>query len=231
MKFDQYFLYARVLPAILTAIPLILFHHFYINLEFSGFLYKIWTFRVVTELTMPLVFIITLAFINRVISKMLIEDKRYSSETKMPTTENLLFKSTPYEESYLNQIHQKIVKDFNIKLISKKNESQNETDSRKIIVQAVSHIKEKVKGGRLLLQHNMEYGFFRNLVGGSIIAIVVSIFSAIFFHFIYANILGFWLSIIEILIFGSVLIFYGKILDMLGQLYAKRLIQEYMTDK
>lgn len=228
MKFDQYFLYARILPAIITAIPLILFHHFYINSELSGFLNKVWTFRIAAEITMPLVFIITLAFINRIISKMIIEEKRYASETKMPTTEILLFKCTPFGQDYLTQIHKKITKDFKINLLSKNDERHDETDARKRIVQGVSRIREKVKGGRLLLQHNMEYGFFRNLVGGSIVALFVSLLSVGFFCFFYPSSLAFWLSIIEFVIYGSIVTFHGKILDMLGHLYAKRLIQEYM---
>ncbi len=88
-----------------------------------------------------------------------------------------------------------------------------------------------MKGGRLLLQHNMEYGFFRNLVGGSVVAFLFSFFSAIFFYFIYPSPMALKLSILSIGIYGAVLIFYKRILDWFGYQYAKRLIQEFIDLK
>lgn len=228
MKFDQYTLYARILPAVLTVIPLILFHHFYINTELAGFLYTIWSLHLVAEISMPMVLILTFAFINRLISKMVIEDKHYRAEREMPTTNILLFKNEFYSRQYKNKVHAKIFHDFRIKLLSLPEEEKREEEARGKIVEAVSLIRERVKGGRLLVQYNMEYGFFRNLVGGSIIAFLFSIFSATFFYFIYPSPLALKLSIISIGIYGAVLIFHKRILDWFGYQYAKSLIQEFI---
>ena len=229
MKFDQYYLYARIFPALLTAIPLILFHHFYINNDLSGFLHTVWSVHWIAEITMPLVFILFLVFVSRSISKMIIENKRYGGETKMPTTNFLLFENDFYSNEYKSKIQKRISDDFGIKLLSRNEESGNMPEARKRIVEAVSHIRERVKGGRLLLQHNMEYGFFRNLVGGSCLAFICSIFCTFFFYFFYPSPVAFSLSLIGTVIYGSILLLHGKILDWFGGMYAKRLFQEYMV--
>ncbi len=231
MKFDQYYLYARIFPALLTAIPLILFHHFYINKDLSGFLHTVSSIHWIAEITMPLVFIFFLAFVSRLISKMIIENNHYSSEAKMPAINILLYENDFYSSQYKNKIHEKIFGDFSIKLLLPNEEKADETEARKRIVEAVSRIREKVKGGRLLLQHNMEYGFFRNLAGGSYIAAFCSILCVIFFYFFYPSPLAFRLSLIGSIVYISLLVFHTKILDWLGYQYAKRLFQEYMPIK
>lgn len=229
MKFDQYYLYARISPALLTAIPLILFNHFYINTELSGFLHTVSSAHWVAEISMPLAFILFLVFISRSISKMIIENNLYDGETKMPTTNILLYENDFYSTEYKNKIHKKIFDNFDIKLLSLTEEITDEVDARRRIVEAVSHIREKVKGGRLLLQHNIEYGFFRNLIGGSVIAFIFCIFSTFFFYFIYRSSLAMVLSAIGLAIYGLMLLFNKKILNRLGYLYAKRLVQEFMV--
>jgi len=47
--------------------------------------------------------------------------------------------------------------------------------ARKKIVEAVSIMREKVMDGHLLLQHNIEYGLWRNLIEGSTFALLISI--------------------------------------------------------
>jgi len=47
--------------------------------------------------------------------------------------------------------------------------------ARNLIVHAVSQIKNKLRDNAILFQHNIEYGFIRNLIGGSLIAIIFSI--------------------------------------------------------
>lgn len=229
MKFDQYYLYTRIFPALLTAIPLVLFNHFYINSELSGFLHTVSSIHLIAEITMPLVFILFLVFINRSISKIVIENKRYGGETRMPTTNILLFADNFYSTAYKNKIHEKILDNFGIKLLSYNEEEANEVEARKKIVEATTHIREKVKGGRLLLQHNMEYGFFRNLLGGSFIASICSIFCVIFFYFFYPSSLAFTLSLIGTTIYVGLMLLHTRIMDWLGYQYAKRLFQEFMS--
>lgn len=230
MKFDRYYLFARIFPALLTAVPLILFNHFYINSELSGFLHTVSSFQWIAEVSMPLVFISFLVFISRSISKMIIENKRYGGETRMPTTNILLYGNDLYSMEYKNKIHKKIYNDFDIKLLSQHEERTDEAEARKRIVEAVSHIREKVKGGRLLLQHNIEYGFFRNLVGGAVVGAIFSLFCTIFFYFFYQSPLAFVLSLLGTIIYTGLVISHTWIMDWLGYLYAKRLIQEYMVD-
>ena len=59
--------------------------------------------------------------------------------------------------------------------MDEESETLNELTCRKQVVTAVSQIRNSLRENKLLLQHNIEYGFFRNFLGGSLIAIVFSI--------------------------------------------------------
>ena len=59
--------------------------------------------------------------------------------------------------------------------MSKEEEEADEQNARKQICIAVSQIRNSLRDNKLLLQHNIEYGFFRNLLGGCLIAFVFSI--------------------------------------------------------
>ena len=68
-------------------------------------------------------------------------------------------------------------------------------ETKRRIRDAVGLIRSRVKDGHLLLQHNLEYGFIRNLFGGSILAFVVSVVSILLYdihsrQFIVSAVLG-----------------------------------------
>jgi len=87
-------------------------------------------------------------------------------------------------------------------------------------------IRQKVKDGRLLLNHNIEYGFARNLVGGSIIGFAMSLFD-IFYFCDKSNVL-FYISIVLTMLFLSIFLLRKILMHNLGNQYAKRLFQEYL---
>jgi hypothetical protein len=90
----------------------------------------------------------------------------------------------------------------------------------------VSLIRDKVKDGRLLLQHNIEYGFVRNLIGGAVIVFPLTALSAPFFYFSHPII--FWTFLVMSAGFLTLIVFSRRILEIYGVAYAKVLIQEYM---
>ena len=48
-----------------------------------------------------------------------------------------------------------------------------------MIIKVVGLIRAKLVSNRMLLRHNIEYEFWRNFLGGSILAIIVSVFLSI----------------------------------------------------
>ncbi len=94
----------------------------------------------------------------------------------------------------------------------------------------MSLARKKVGSGKLLLQHNIEYGFWRNLIGGTIFAVL---FSGITTYYSHAenNKTLFFVSIILLIFYLLILIFNKFIIGRFGKMYARVLIQEYMGMK
>jgi hypothetical protein len=164
---------------------------------------------------------------NRFLGKFLFEKLIFNDELNMPTTRFLLYSDNEFSEQYKEKIRQKINTNFKIILPSREDELSDINSCRKRIVEAVGLIRNKVKNGNLLLQHNMEYGFARNLIGGSIIAVCISGLD-IFYFMKLGNVLLGYLSIILTIFFSFCLILSKPIINHLGKVYAKRLFQEYL---
>ena len=134
---------------------------------------------------------------------------------------------TKLYEEYKLQIRAKVAKDFKVEMPIESDEIADIENARKRIVESVGLIRQKVKNGRLLLQHNIEYGFFRNLIGGSLIGLMMSLFDIYYFYTNNNTLIG-AVSIVISSCFVVLLIFHKPIINHLGNLYAKRLFQEYL---
>ena len=44
-----------------------------------------------------------------------------------------------------------------------------------MIARVVGQIREMMRDNKMILQHNIEYGFFRNLLGGCVVASIISV--------------------------------------------------------
>ena len=146
----------------------------------------------------------------------------------MPTTDYLLKSNNQLETSIKEKIEEKIKNNFDINLLSITEEIADETRARKLIVTIVSQIRNKLRDNLLLLQHNIEYGFFRNLIGGSFLAFIVSLIIVAFAQFnedISTRNLG---SILCCIYFLPILIS-KLIINKYGKYYAKILYEQFLT--
>jgi hypothetical protein len=177
MKIKQnYYLHARFFPAVLTAIPAILLFIKYVAPIYTEPLkYTLTVLPAITNITLSAAIIFLFMLINRFLSKEIFQSFYFSDETKMPTTNRLLKSNNEIESSIKQNIETKIRKRYNIFLLSDKEEKEDEAKARKVIISAVSQIRNDLRENSMLLQHNIEYGFWRNLIGGSILAVIVSI--------------------------------------------------------
>lgn len=99
---------------------------------------------------------------------------------------------------------------------------------QKKIKEAIDLVRSKVKDGHLLLQHNIEYGFVRNLMGGTIISIPISIFNISFFT-IQDNRMAVILSILLLFFYLFIVLIKKKILVYFANNYASVLFNEYLS--
>jgi len=228
MRFNKYNLIARVYPAILCSLPILVLNFFFLSAHTGEFLSSIEGYKWVGGIAFSAVLIYLLAQVGRFIGKEVFEKINFSDELNMPTTQLLLHSDKTYSSEQKMNIHSKIANDFNMAVCTIEQESLDETGARRIIVDCVSLIRGRVKDGRLLLQHNIEYGFVRNLIGGSAVAVFIAIFNLVVFGYFIEEVLPFYISLFLAITYLLIIMIGGKVIQRYGLRYAKILIQEYL---
>lgn len=217
--FNEYNLKARVFPALITAIPLFLIKHYIVDQYFLFSLKQV----IFGDVSILVILVYLFSQINRVISKSLFEVK-----TDFPTDKALLPSSIILSQQYRKNLSEKIKKDFNLTLPELREENENKQEVKIRIREIVKSIINKVKDGHLLLQHNIEYGFFRNLLGGSVVALIVSFVNIFVFYFMFKNKDGAITSIVLFIVYLSIIIFRKKVLKHYSEEYTQVLFREYL---
>jgi hypothetical protein len=226
---DVYFYRGRLFPALITSIPILVFFNKIIAVEYYNALKNVFdVLPIITHLGLSTAVIFLCVQINRLLAKEIFQRLYFKEETHMPTTNYLLWKNDFYEDSIKLKIRDKIQHRFGITLLTIAEEQQNENRARRLIATAVSQIRISLKGNKMLFQHNVEYGFWRNLIGGCVLAVI---FYAITFFYGRSNglsdlkVLGF----IACTIYLLPIIFSKLIIKKYGQYYAKILYEQFLS--
>lgn len=230
MKFDMYSLKGRVLPAIFSIIlPVIIFNHFYVSEQFSKFVGEVMVSKLVSNITISTILLYFLSEMGRLFGKNIFEKLYFDEEKHMPTTNFLIFSNSQYSVSHKIKIRNKIQDDFGVALATKDEERDNEDESRKRIVEAMSYIRSKLHENKFLLQHNIEYGAMRNVIGGSILGSIFSIFNLVFFTYFNKVNLAAQISVVTLAVYLLFILLSKVIINFYGRNYAKILYREYLT--
>jgi hypothetical protein len=227
MKFDRYFRIARIYPSVIILIPFLIFTIYCKIDNMQDAFTNLLKIKIIGNITISIVLLYLLVQINRFLGKFIFERYMFKNELEMPTTNFMLYGNTEFSRDYKYKLREQIKSDFQIILPDDQAEIDDILDVRKRIVEAVGLIRQKVKVGRLLLQHNIEYGFFRNLIGGSIIGLLMSVFDIFYFYNDCNKLIG-NISVVIACMFAILLIVHRPIIKNLGKPYAKRLFQEYL---
>ncbi|MEN6442522.1 MAG: hypothetical protein ABFC71_02055 [Methanoregula sp.] len=221
---NTYEIRARLFPSLLSAIPALIFQYFFLNPKIAAFLKFLGTLEFIGDITLSIAIVYFFYQLNRLIAKTFFEKE----EIFMPTTNFLLFSDSEYSNEYKQKIFKKIKADFKIQLPSEDEQKTDERNSRQRIAEAMSLVRKKVGDGSLTLQHNTEYGFWRNLIGGAVISSLISLID-IYFAFIQSN--NSILIVSSAFFVGNLilLILNKQIIDRAGKFYARVLIQEYIA--
>ena len=229
MKFDRYTVFARLFPAALSGIPFFILSYYYLTPAAAELIQEISSFKLAGDFTITTASIFLLMQINRWFSKSFFEHRLFAKGGNFPTTNYILHLNSYFSVEYTKQIHSKILSDFNINLAKSTEEKRDEANARKKISEAVSLIRSKVASGRLICQHNIEYGFARNLAGGAIVGLAVSLINIAVFIFLTSIPIAISASLITGFLYAAFLIFADKLIVALGENYARVLLQEYMA--
>lgn len=229
MKFDKYSITGRALPAIFSMIiPIIIFNHFYASDEFAALIGEVMGAKVIANLTMPVICLFLLSQFGRMIGKNVFEKNFFKDEKLMPTTQFLLFSDTNFSEQYKLKIRNKMEADFNTKLLSKNEEAEDIEESRTRIVETMALVRRSLSKNEFLLQHNIEYGAMRNLIGGSVLGLLICIFNIVFFNLFVEHNLASNISVFMLTFYGGLILLSKKIIAFYANRYAKILFTEYL---
>lgn len=140
---------------------------------------------------------------------------------KMPTTELLLGKNGDLSASMRQKLSDKLLKECGIALPE---DSVDDNEARTICVNITGYMREMTRDNKILTQYSYEFGFCRNYIGASVVAIImlmIQIIIAAYFHlFIWWPIGG---LVVQLLLCW----FFWKALCVSGDQYANHLIYAY----
>lgn len=178
--FSEYYLKARLMPAMLTMIPLVVLYVYMISPLVDEVFMVVWNrLPLIAGISLNMAILFFLVLLNRFVSKKVFQNLFYQDELYMPSTNMLMPDDSTLEKITKNRYYSLILADFGIDLKTDLAKLTSEDEKRKMIIKVVALIRAKLVGNRMLLRHNIEYGFWRNFLGGSILAIIVSVFLSI----------------------------------------------------
>lgn len=229
MKVSSYYLKARLFPTVLTSIPMLVFITQVINPLYGESLKKVYDILpLLTNLGIYAGLVFLSVQVNRFVSKEIFQQFFFKEDINMPTTNFLLWNNVFFAADTKRAIREKILTSFNIKLLAPLEEQQDDLRARSMIVHAVSQIKNKLRDNAVLFQHNIEYGFIRNLIGGSLIA---TLFSVIIF--IYALVqkdkVLMNTGVILLFVYSLPVAFSKLFIKRYGRYYGKVLYEQFMS--
>ena len=229
MTYNSYYLKARLFPTVLTSIPALLLYNKFVTPLYHDKLQNIYSvLPTITDVILSSAIIFLFVQVNRFVSKEIFQRLYFKDEIYMPTTNQLLLSDTELEPSIKKKIRDKIRDKYSIELLPLGDETAGEQRARKIIITGVSQIRNNLRENKLLLQHNIEYGFFRNLIGGSFIAFFISII-IIYCSYLNNDCQTRNLGILICIVYFIPIALSKLIIDRYGKYYAKILFEQFLT--
>lgn len=229
MNTSEYYVKARLFPTLITSIPVLIFIFSILAPRYTGVLQEISdVLPILTSLGISAALVFLLALINRLLAKEIFQRVYFKEDTHMPTTSYLLWQHPFYEKSIKIEIREKINSRYGIVLTNEEEEATNELVCRKRISSAISRIRNDLRGNKLLLRHNIEYGFMRNILGGCVVAILFSI-AIIVFGYLEAS---YNLRVVGWVCIGAYLlpvVFSKVLIGRHGHYYCKMLYEQFLS--
>lgn len=219
--FDEYGQKARLAPALLCLPPYLLIGHLIIwpliDPSIRGAL-------AITagDLTYSIVILYLMIQVHRLVSKLLFEDRN-----GFPTTEALMPHGWLSHE-YRAAVAERASKDFSVCLPDAAAVAADGAESVRRCEEIGSLIVGKVGKGRLLHQHNVEYGFWRNLLGGAVLATITSGAALVAFKWISPNSKALIVAMILFAVYSLLSLCAKPLLRHFSREYARILFREYL---
>lgn len=148
-------------------------------------------------------------------------------ETKMPTTEFLLWNNKQISRSQIEKVHSILCSQYNYMMFDEQEEITDELEARRNIVGAVGIMREATRGNKMLLQCNYRYGYQRNMLGGLVWSfMMVLIFLLVNYVCALSYVTSCWIALSLILLQGVIAFFFMK---YAARNYARTLIITFIS--
>ena len=227
--FDEYTWKARFFPAIISALPLLALCFFlFYNTDFKNLMSFLFSLKFVGSVSISIILLYLYSQIIRILSKYF-QNIYFTKADGFPSTYLMLYNNDTFSDSYKDKFRELIKNDFGITLKNKAEESKDKREAVKLLNEANKQIILKVKNGHLVLSHNIWYGFFRNLIGGSIFSILFCIANMTIALLIIDNEILFIFSCVILCFYLVLFLFKKHILVQTAEDYAQQLIAEYLN--
>lgn len=228
--FKSYYVRARLFPTIITCVPLLILINAFISYNRDQLKAIGEVGSVLIQLGISTALIFLLVQINRFVSKELFQRFYFKDELFMPSTDYLLHSSNFFESEVSEMIRTKIKDTYGIGLLNPEEEKKDTSKARRLITTACSQVRNSLRDNKILLQHNIEYGFFRNLVGGSLLAFIFS-FTVIVYGASQENNALQYSGVVLAVLYLFPLLLSKTLIRRFGHYYAKILYEQFLSLK
>lgn len=227
MMKSKYTLYARAFPAALTMIPFVVLYIWVLAPLVEPILKPVWEYLpVVTGVSINLVLLYLFEQLNRFVSKVCFQDRIFKDDLHFPTTDILMPSNPMLDNETRKRYFELIKRDFDVDVVKSLSKLKTDGEKRMMLTRLVGQIRPMLKNNSMVQQHNREFGFVRNFVGGSVGALLVSI--AIIAICCYSPNDALLITAIVMVVFYLLCIILSKVLIIkFGKNYAYVLFEQY----
>lgn len=150
-------------------------------------------------------------------------------ETKMPTTDMLIYSKHLLSTDSIKKISEKIKSDYDIYLEDEEGQKKDEQNARLKIAEAVRMIRQNTREDKFLIRCNINYGFWRNLLGGWLWTMIITLALTLISMYLDLGInCIMWASfIVELILF---MLFMYVFMPQSGREYARQLFTTYLNE-
>lgn len=182
---DEYEVKARYIPTFLSCVPLTHFLVIFFGSAFWGELYSsIGWMLVIPSVGISVLLVIALSQIQCSLGKFWIEESVFEGDGKyFLTTDMLLYSTGLNSKQNKRLLRRRIAALSNCKLATAEEEQGDPHNARLLAREAVGHVRGAVGRSATVLQCNIRYGFFRNLIAGMPFVVVGSGGCAVMYYF------------------------------------------------
>ena len=228
-KISGYELFARYMPAILTAIPFLCLGFLLMKGPTGDIIAFLMSLKFCGYLSISIAGLYFWAQLIRSTAKHF-EKRYFMDKSGFPTSYLMLYSHVGYSDAYKDLYRKRIQKGFGFSLFSKDQEFQDPTEALRQLNDITKQVILRVGDGVLVGKHNQWYGFFRNLIGGAVYGVLGSVLNVILARYVLQEIGLLYISIPLVLIYCGLLLFRRELLIQHAEAYARQLHAEFMQE-